>query len=150
MHNGLVGLLGIDFDALGKSALVLSLNEQPTTKQIEDRIYLKFVDAGIAFDIETADGKVAAIFLYSEGLEGYKQFSGALPEGISFSSSRSNLQSHIGKPSASGGGQIIQPFGKTNVWDRFDRENYCLHVRYADDEASINLVTLMRPESVPK
>ena len=80
----------------------------------------------------------------------YKGFTGAIPEGVLFSNSRRAVQERLGKLSASGGGKFIQFFGKAPTWDRFDRGEYSLHVQYADDEASVNLVTIMRPEFIPK
>ncbi len=150
MQNNLVSLLGMNLDPVSKSTFVLSLNEQPTTEQIEDRIYLRFHQSGISFDAEASDGRVAAIFLYSEGYQDCKGFAGAMPEDVSFSNSRRAVQSRLGKPSASGGDQVIQFFGKAPPWDRFDKSNYSLHVQYADDEASIKLVTVMLPEFIPK
>jgi hypothetical protein len=151
MLNILVNLLGMKLDDVAQSALVSSLNEQPATEQIEDRIYLEFRNSGIAFDAESSDERVAAVFLYSDGYKGYKGFAGAVPEGVSFPDSRRAVQERLGKPSASGvGGNVVEFFGTAPAWDRFDRSQYSLHVQYADDEASIHLVTIMRPEFIPK
>lgn len=150
MQNHIVSLLGMKLGDVARSAFVLSLNEKPATEQIEDRIYLQFQQSGVAFDAEASDGTVAAILLYSEGYQQYKGFAGAIPEGLSFSNSRRAVRDRLGEPSASGGGNVIQFFGKAPAWDRFDRSEYSLHVEYADDEASINLVSILRPEFVPK
>jgi hypothetical protein len=124
MQNHIVSLLGMKLGDVTQSAFVLSLNEQPTTEKVEDRIYLRFHQSGISFDAEASDGRVAAIFLYSEGYQNYKGFAGSMPDDVSFSNSRRAVQSRMGKPSASGGGKVIQFFGKAPAWDRFDRSEY--------------------------
>ncbi|MDR3638112.1 MAG: hypothetical protein P4L84_30180 [Isosphaeraceae bacterium] len=149
MQNNLVSLLGMNLDAVARSAFVLSLNDQPATEKIEDRFYMELPVSGVAL-IASLEQRVMAVQLYAEGYQKYKGYAGAVPEGVSFSSPRRAVQDRLGKPSASGGGNVIQFFGKAPVWDRFDRSDYSLHVQYADDEASINLVTVMRPEFIPK
>lgn len=149
MQNSLVSMLGMNLDAVGKSAFVLSLNEPPATEKIEDRFYMELPNSGLAF-IASLEQRVMAIQLHAEGYQNYKGFAGAMPEAVAFSNSRRAMQSLLGKPSASGGGKVIQFFGKAPTWDRFDRSEYSLHVQYADDEASINLVTVMLPEFIPK
>jgi hypothetical protein len=91
------------------------------------------------------------VFLYANGYEeGVSGFMGDLPEGVSFSDSRQVIHDRLGEPTASGGGSVIQFFGKTPAWDRFDRTEYSLHIQYAADQASTELVTIMRPGFVPK
>jgi hypothetical protein len=149
MQNNLVSLLGMNLDDVAKSEFVLSLNEQPATEKIEDRFYMELPASGLAF-IALLDQRVMAVQLHAEGYQEYKGFAGVLPEGVSFSNSRQAVRKLLGKPSASGGGNVIQFFGKAPAWDRFDRSDYALHVQYADDERSINLVTIMLLEFIPK
>jgi hypothetical protein len=149
MQNNLISLLGMNLDDVARSAFVLSLNEQPITEKIEDRFYMEMPASGLAF-IASLERRVMAIQLHAEGYQDYKGFAGALPDGMSFSNSREAMKNRLGKPSASGGGNVIQFFGKAPAWDRFDRKEYSLHVQYTDDEGSMNLVTIMRPEFVPK
>jgi hypothetical protein len=149
MQNNLFSLLGMDLDDVARSAFVLSLNEQPVTEKIEDRFYMKMPASGLAF-VASLERRVMAIQLHAEGYQQYTGFAGDLPEGVSFSNSRGSLQNRLGKPFASGGGNVIQFFGKALAWDRFDRSDYSLHVQYGDNLAAINLVTLMRPEFIPK
>ena len=149
MQNTLARLLGMNLEQVARSEFVLSLNEQPAIEKIEDRIYMALRISGVCFDAEASDCKIAAIFLYADGYEDYKGFAGTLPEGIAFSMSRRLLQKQLGVPSASGCGNMILFYGKAPAWDRFDRNEYSLHIQYDDDEASINLVTIMRPEFIP-
>lgn len=147
MENDVIHLLGMNLDDVAKSAFVLSLDDQPTTEKIEDRFYMELPSQGLAF-IATLDQRVRAVQLYAEGYQKYNGFARAIPEGISFSNSRRAVQDRLGKPSVSGGGNVIQFFGKAPAWDRFDRGAYSVHVQYADDEKSIDLVTFMRADFI--
>lgn len=149
MQQNVVALLGMKLDDVARSPFVVSLNEQPATEKIEDRFYMELPTSGLAF-IASLEERVMAIQLHAEGYQKYKGFAGVIPEGLSFSNSRREVHDRLGKPSACGGGNVIEFFGEVPAWDRFDRSQYSLHVQYADDEASINLVSIMRPEFVPK
>jgi hypothetical protein len=89
-----------------------------------------------------------AIQLHTDGYQGYKGFAGVVPEGISFSHSRRVVHERLGLPSASGGGTVVKFFGKVPAWDRYDRSERSVHIQYADDETSVNLITISRPEFV--
>ena len=147
MQNDLLSLLGVKLDEVAKSAFVRSSHEQPKTELIEDRFYMEMPESGLGF-IAPLDGTVMTIQLYAEGLDGYKGFVGPLPEGISFPNSRSDVRNKLGQPCDSGGGAATQFFGKAPTWDLYDRDSYSLHIQYADGDETINLITLMRPDSV--
>jgi hypothetical protein len=150
MQNDLINLLRMNLDDAAQSAFVRSLNpKMKTTEKIEDRLYMELPASGLAF-IASLERRVMAIQLHAEGYEEYNGYAGPMPEGISFSYSRRAVQERLGNPSAAGGGNMIQFFGKASPWDRFDRAEYSVHIQYTDDEAAINLVTVMRPEFVPK
>ncbi len=149
MNNSLTDILGMKLDELAKSSLVLSFNETPRTELIEDRFYMEMPNSGIAF-IATLDGRVMTIQLHAEGYEGYKTFLELLPDEISFSDDRRRIHARLGQPSVSGGGTVIQFFGKAPRWDRYDRDSYALHIQYTDLEESINLISLMRPDAIPR
>jgi len=149
MATELVKLLGNRLDDVSELPFVLALNEAGQAKMVHDRLYLEYPNSGIAFDADL-DGRVTSVFLYTEGFQGNKGFAGELPEGISFTDNRRLIHSRLGQPSASGGGTIIQFFGKAPKWDRFDRASYSLHIQYGDGYETVDLVSLMRPDSIPK
>jgi hypothetical protein len=148
VNNELSSMLGMALDDVANSSFVLSLNEHPKTEAIEGRIYMAFPNSGVGFNAES-DGRVTAIFFHADGYQEYSAFAGTLPEGILFTDSRQAVQRRLGAPSASGGGTETQFFGKVPTWDRFDRSSYSLHVQYVEGDEAVNLVTLMRPDSVP-
>jgi hypothetical protein len=56
--------------------------------------------------------------VYAADYEGYKQYAGELPQGITFESTREKVRKALGKPAESGGGNrfgtLVFP-----EWDRF-------------------------------
>lgn len=82
-----------------------------------------------------------AIHLYSRGYQGSNGYVGALPSGLLFSDNRESARAKLGSPEKSGGGvrgvRRMVPF-----WDLYRYERYSLHLTYATDLSSINLITL--------
>src|SRR5688572_1813565 len=128
---------------IAETLLVKPLMFGSKTELVGDRFHLQMPSHGIGF-VADFDGRVSTIFFYSEGMDGYREFSGSLPEGISFRESQSVIHRRLGQPSASGGGKAVQFLGNTRKWDRYDREVFSLHIQYGDDENSISLISLMR------
>jgi len=149
MQNDFTKMLGMRLDDVAHMANVQPLMRDSITDLIDDRFHLQIPSYGIGF-IASFDGRVSTIFFYSEGVDQYREFASELPEGITFRDSRSSVQVRLGKPDASGGGTVIQFLGKAPKWDRFDRQHYTLHIQYTDAEEAINLVSLIRPDSVPR
>jgi hypothetical protein len=149
MQSDFITLLGLRLDDIVTSTLVRSLGEQPKVELIHDTFYMEMRNSGLSF-IAPLDGIVTTIMFYSDGYEGYKGFTGALPDGVSFSDSRNEVSRKLGEPSNSGGNDLIPYLGKASAWDRYDRDAYALHFTYANGERSILLVTLMRPDAVPE
>jgi hypothetical protein len=149
MEHELVRLLGMRLDTVAKSPFVLAFGEPGLAKMVHDRQYFEYPNSGIAFDADL-DGRVASVFLYAEGYQDCKGFAGELPEGISFTDDRREVQARLGQPAASGGGTVMPFLGEAPRWDRFDRHSYSLHIQYVEGDTSVNLVSVMRPDSIPK
>jgi hypothetical protein len=45
---------------------------------------------------------------------------------------------------------VVQFLGIAPLWDRYDDSDGSLHIQYVDGEGAISLVTMMRPDSVPR
>jgi hypothetical protein len=149
MDNDLSTLLGMQLEDVARTEFVRPLMGESKAKLIGDTFHLTIHPHGIAF-VASFDGRVSSIQFYSEGFQGYRQFGGPLPGGLSFEESRYSVHKRFGKPDATGGGEVIRLFGKVPNWDRFDRKEFSLHIQYADDAASINLVSLIRSDAVPR
>lgn len=74
--------------------------------------YLLYPSLGI--DILLEGGKVRSIFLYNEGVEDHKRYSGTGPSGIGLSSNREQVLASMGEPSARALGQ------DRDLWFRYD------------------------------
>ncbi|WP_092051329.1 hypothetical protein [Planctomicrobium piriforme] len=118
------------------------------TDLVDNRFHLQMPMHGLGI-VGDFDGRVSTIFFYSEGMDGYRQFAGDLPDELQFQDSKECIHEKLGPPSTSGGGEAIELFGRLPKWDRYDRDESSLHIQYLDDETSIGLVSLMRPDSVP-
>ena len=78
-------------------------------------------------------GIVTSAHMHSDGHEGF----GAFPfdfRGISFSSSRAEVQMNLGKPLRSGS-------GRTGPWDVYEVDGVRMHFLYSNEAAVIVMVT---------
>jgi hypothetical protein len=148
MQNDYTGMLGMRLDDVAHTATIHPLMRDSETNLIGDELYLTLRHQGLAF-VASLDGNVSSIQFFSDGHQGHKQFKDALPEGILFKDSRSAVHDRLGDPDVSGGGMVMHFLGKVPKWDRYDRQDYSLHIQYAEDESSVCLVSLMRPDAVP-
>lgn len=96
----------------------------------------------IALQIDSESSILETILLYSEGLDEYSAYQGEMPNGISFGHSRAQVRKRLGKPEKSG---AASKRDQIPPWDRYNFGTYGLHVQYAEDERSVELVTLMVP-----
>jgi hypothetical protein len=75
----------------------------------EDNYFYIFLNKGIDFSISKKD-KITAIFLFSEGVDGHRQYSGSLPYNIQFTDTRKVVETKLGPPDAHGGGSLIDMY----------------------------------------
>lgn len=94
--------------------------------------------------------QVNTIHIFSEGVQGYGQYSSALPMGLSFRMSRDETRALLGPPSQMGG-PIRAIIGEDVIfWDRWDAKNFVLHLQYTEDKNSVTLITIMSAARAPK
>lgn len=96
----------------------------------------------------SSEGTILTIFLMSEGKDGFSQYRGELPGGLSFDSTRAEALKTFGAPAyfrASG------KLGSFRVGElmRFDWPTHSLHLQFRPEGVGIELVTLMSAEAVP-
>jgi hypothetical protein len=96
----------------------------------------------------TADGDITAIFLMSEGKDGYSEYSGEMPPGIDFESSRADVVKRFGPPTFT---QAPKRIGQLAIGEllRFDQPAYSLHFQFRADGSGIDLITAMVASAVP-
>lgn len=84
---------------------------------------------------------VETIFLNRFGRNGYAQYSGKLPKGISFGDPPQKVRAALGKPTSTGR-PVPGLHGGSAGWDRYDNTNHRVHFSYSDD-GRLELIMLM-------
>ena len=80
----------------------------------------------------TADGDIIAIFLMSEGKNGYSEYSGEMPRGLDFESTRADVLKLLGPPAFT---QAPKRIGQLQTGElmRFDQPSHSLHIQFRAD-----------------
>ncbi len=84
--------------------------------------------------------------VYAAGHEGYKQYAGELPRGITFESTREEVRKALGEPVESGGGNrfgaLVFP-----EWDRYRvRKKYLVEFSYLPESNRVCTVSITTPQ----
>ena len=140
-------------ETLGKSATspeaARVLADYPGLRaQVDDDVrYLRSERDGLLVKL-SGDGEILAIFLMSEGKDGFAQFKGDLPGGFTFQATAPEVLKALGAPAFS---QAGGRFGNFDVGQlmRFDRPAHSVHFQFRPDGEGIALVTLMIAAAVP-
>lgn len=96
----------------------------------------------------TADGDIVAIFLMSEGKDGFSEYSGEMPPGLDFESTRADVLKRLGPPAFS---QPRKKIGQLETGEllRFDHPAHSLHFQFRADGRGIELITAVVASAVP-
>ena len=96
----------------------------------------------------TADGDITAIFLMSEGKDGFSEYSGEMLPGLDFESTRADVLKRLGPPAFN---QPPKRIGQLQAGElmRFDLPAYSLHFQFRADGSGIDLITVMVASAVP-
>ena len=78
---------------------------QPKITSFNDRTYYEFKGEGISLQFNKSD-VLTTIFAYTEKADGFAQYAGRLPYGITLQLTRRQVESKLGPPERSGGGTI--------------------------------------------
>jgi hypothetical protein len=109
--------------------------------QDEDTVYFLNKSEGIGITMPKTL-RIDTIQLYAEGKDGSSMFKADLPHNLNFSFNRTKVRQTLGVPQRSGGGQTILYIGYTANWDKYFFDRYTLHLQYANDNNSIQLLTI--------
>lgn len=91
---------------------------------------------------------VVSVMFFASGKDGFAEYSGALPEGLAFDMPRNAVRSTLGSPVASGGPALVETAGTANGgWDKFDLDDYSLHITYSALSSAPELLTLVPRQS---
>ena len=109
--------------------------------------YLRSESDGLLIKL-SAEGEILAIFLMGEGKEGFSQFQGDLPGGLSFASLPPDVLKTLGAPAFNRPQGTIGSYRHGELF-RFDKPGYSLHFQFRGDRKGIELVTAMSARAVP-
>jgi len=96
--------LGKNINSVEMNVWMSSLGT-PKIDRFSDSYYYNYKPAGISLEFNTQD-QLETIFFYSEGADGFSQYQGDLPYGLSFQQTRTQIENILGAPDDSGGGAI--------------------------------------------
>jgi hypothetical protein len=122
--------------------------EEPLEAGMEAERYLTSLDDGVQIRLD-ADGLICTIFLFSAGRDGFEQFQGVLPAGLCFDSRPFDVESELGAPSRSHGPDKTV-LGSHGGWMRYDLPAYSLHFSFSASKGTIDFVTIMAADVVPR
>ena len=109
--------------------------------------YLRSPADGLLIKI-AADGEIVAIFMMSDGKDGFSEFRGELPGRLNFAAEPEDAIRALGPPA------LRRPpatYGEYRLGEllRFDRPTHSVHVQFRADHDGIDLVTAMPARAVP-
>jgi hypothetical protein len=135
------------FDYLGQKVTTLDIyratfkSAEPV--DIEGFKYLSAREEGISLSLSKTL-EVKSVFLFAEGVDGFRQYKHSLPNELSFLSSRAVICQQLGAPSRSGEAGGIGIMAVSFAWDRYDLDRDYLHIEYTKGENRIRILTIGR------
>ena len=122
---------------------LLGVTEQARI-QVEDHgTYAKFLQTGIAVLLK--DHRIASIFLYAEGHDGYQAYRGNLGN-LRLGASKQTVRFLFGQPSAARETADFEVLGTVPIYDRYDYDEFSYHFQYDEIETRLRMLTIMSSE----
>jgi len=94
------------------------------------------------------DGEILAIFMMSDGKDGFSEFRGELPGRINFAAEPEDAIRALGTPASR---RPEKTYGGMRFGEllRFDRPTHSIHIQFRADHDGIDIVTAMAARQVP-
>jgi hypothetical protein len=135
------------FDHLGASmtspqmtAIIDSLPPLPRLAGLPDSIYVNSYELGISLSFRLPGAGLQAVHLYAEGQDGFRQYRGSLPERLTLTMSRGEVEARLGRPNKMRAGYSYYPrLGLSITYASRARQDY------RDSDNRIAAVTLTAP-----
>ena len=109
--------------------------------------YLRSPAEGLQLKLSD-EGQVLAIFMMSDGKDGFSEFRGELPGRLHFAAEPSDAIRALGPPALR---QPPRAYGGYRLGEllRFDGPEHSVHIQFRADDDGIDLVTAMLARQVP-
>lgn len=148
----LQNFMGRHIDDPELQVFICQIEEEPEafnlTLEGPDKEVIRLLELGLQISLDRKK-KINNIFVFADGVQGYKEYPYTLPNGLSFKKSRDEAISLLGQPTKMGGPVEGALDREIFYWDRWDSEAFSLHLRYPKDKKSILMLTLIRPDRLP-
>ena len=112
----------------------------------EDRTDWESPTLGIS--LVATDSIIDTVFLCG-GDDTYARYTGELPDGLSFDSTRLDIRAALGQPDKEGGPMQVCEGVENAGWDRYHAGSFFLHFTYAETTGTVELITLLLPSRAP-
>ena len=104
LRNGkeLFALLGSSFASPGVMSAIEGFPGLPRMHNANDLIFVNSYETGLSISFIAQKATIGAIHLYAEGSDGFHQYRGSLPAGLTFSMTRGEVEAKLGRPNVVG------------------------------------------------
>lgn len=113
----------------------------PAPEMVDGRGYVSRPDLGVSLVLD-ADQQVSTVQLYRQGHQGFDQYRGATPGGLSFETDQAGAREALGTPIESGAAKTLPLLGAMPAWDAFHVGALRLHLEYEPDGRGVRLMSV--------
>ena len=103
--------------------------------------YLNSLTNGISFSLDRKK-RIDTVFLYGGGFEKFDRFTGDLPGGLTFDTSRGDVRRLHGEPHQVGEIGGVGIMHNDTAFDTYTSEVHYVRITYNPSESAIHLITL--------
>lgn len=139
VETGIESVIGKTKKDAGVEFFFGAMNISPVVDSFGEMEIFSYPETGVDIYFNK-EGEVCTIFLYGFSDEDHGKYKGNLPHSLTFNDDQLAVGQKLGVPVKSG---IEKNTGFS--WERFDFEQYCIHVQYFLGCLDIQMVTLMSP-----
>ncbi|MDJ0916905.1 MAG: hypothetical protein QNJ05_04010 [Woeseiaceae bacterium] len=113
----------------------------------DDTVLWSFRSSGVAALL--SKGLVNTLFLYSDGYEGFAGYTGETG-GLRLDSSKQVVRFKFGFPTTLREGETSEVLGTVPNFDRYDYDDYSLHIQYDETGTRMTMLSIMSPNEVKR
>ncbi len=121
--NNIVDLIGKKKAEPEVSSFIDSMNGTCEEDLYGDLIINDYKEHGLCIYFDESSERLSSLFFYSEGKDEHHEYKEELPHNLTFTERRESIISRLGSPSQ-----------RKDKWDRFDFEDYFIHITYGPEE----------------
>jgi TPR repeat protein len=134
-------MLGKNIESVEIQTWLSKRGSTPEIDRLENGYSHSYKALGISFNFDKATDSLVALALYAEGADGFEQYAGELPRGLSFQLTRKEIEVLLGPPERSGSEGVI------NDWAVYGSKGIAIKYndkRTDDPGLRIAVLTVMR------